>query len=101
VAAPTSARETAALPLVELGAMALTAALAAVVALAVGLPLGREASPGRIAVLALLTFGGIALGSELSERWEPARGVRGAVLHGYGVAAPVLLAALVLVLVLG
>ena len=80
--------------------MALTALVAVLACLLVALPLDREASPGLIITLTAATFGGIVLGSELAERWEATKGRTRALVSGYGVAIPALLAVLVLVFVL-
>jgi uncharacterized PurR-regulated membrane protein YhhQ (DUF165 family) len=84
----------------ELCAMVVTALVTILATVLVARPLDREMTTGLILLVACATFAGIFLGSELAERWEQEKGLRQAVLKGYGITIPALLAVLVLVFLL-
>jgi uncharacterized PurR-regulated membrane protein YhhQ (DUF165 family) len=84
----------------ELCAMAATALVTIAATVLVARPLDQDLTTGLVLLLAVATFAGIFLGSELAERWEHERGLRQAVVRGYGVTIPALVVVLVLVFVL-
>lgn len=79
----------------ELCAMVGTALVTIAATVLVARPLDHEMTAGLILLIATATFGGIFLGSELTERWEATKGPTRALVTGYGVTTSALLVVLV------